>query len=83
MSGPCTAEPDEDALGKSAAYPLDARWSSMPNRVGSWSALDKVPGVLGQFVRHGDMVNLLPKAVQPPEIKYRYRNLGYTLDEYL
>jgi CubicO group peptidase (beta-lactamase class C family) len=83
LCGPCAAEPDEDVLGKSSGYPLGPRWSAMPNRVGSWSALDRVPGVLGRYVQHGDTVSPLPKAVQPPEIKYRYRNQGYTLDEYL
>jgi hypothetical protein len=38
---------------------------------------------LTQSVSRGDKVNALPKATQPPEIKYRYRNLGYTLDDYL
>ena len=77
------AEPDEALLGKQAGYPIGSRWSAMENRVGAWSALDKVPGVLGQFVQRGDTVNPLPKAVNPPDIKYRYRNLGYSIDEYL
>ncbi len=83
LCGPVAAEPDADMLGKSAGYPLGERWSAMENRVGAWSALDKVPGVLTQSVSRGDTVSALPKATQPPEIKYRYRNLGYTLDEYL
>ncbi len=77
------AEPDEALLGKQAGYPIGSRWSAMENRVGAWSALDKVPGVLGQFVQRGDTVNPLPKAVNPTDIKYRYRNLGYSIDEYL
>jgi CubicO group peptidase (beta-lactamase class C family) len=80
---PCAAEPDEEALGKSAGYPLGLRWSVMSNRVGSWSALDQVPGVAGQFVRRGDSVTPLPHATPAPEIKFRYRNWGYTLDDYL
>ena len=83
LCGPVASEPDEDQLGKSAGYPPGARWSAMENRVGSWSALDKVDGVLTQSVSRGDNVNPLPKATHPPEIRYRYRNLGYTLDEYL
>ena len=55
----------------------------MPNRVGSWSALDRVPGIAGQFVKRGEAVSPLPKAIQPPEVKYRYRNGAYTLDDYL
>jgi CubicO group peptidase (beta-lactamase class C family) len=81
--GTVAAEPDEDQLGKSAGYPLGARWSTMENRVGAWSALDRVPGVLTQSVSRGETVNALPRAMQPKEINYRYRNLGYTLDEYL
>lgn len=83
LSLPAGAEPDEAQLGKFAGYPLGARWSVMENRVGSWSALDKVPGVLGQFVQRGETVSPLPKAVAAPDIKYRYRNIGYSLDEYL
>ena len=80
---PAGAEPDEAQLGKFIGYPLGARWSTMEKRVGSWSALDRVPGVLGQIVRHGDTVSPLPKALAAPEIKYRYRNIAYSLDEYL
>lgn len=80
---PCAAEPDEEALGKSAGYPLGLRWSVMSNRVGSWSALDKVPGMTGQFVRRGDSFTPLPQATPAPQIKFRYRNWGYTLDDYL
>ena len=83
LCGTCAAEPDEEALGKSAGYPLGVRWSAMPNRVGSWSALDRVPGIAGQFVKRGEAVSPLPKAIQPPEVKYHYRNGAYTLDDYL
>jgi len=77
------AEPDEALLGKQAGYPIGPRWSAMENRVGAWSALDKVPGLLGQFVQRGDTLSPLSKAANPPDIKYRYRNLGYSIDEYL
>jgi CubicO group peptidase (beta-lactamase class C family) len=83
LCGTAAAEPDEDQLGKSAGYPIGPRWSAMENRVGAWSALDKVPGVLTQSVSRSNAVSALPEATQPPDIKYRYRNLGYTLDEYL
>ena len=56
------AEPDEALLGKQAGYPIGPRWSAMENRVGAWSALDKVPGLLGQFVQRGDTVSPLSKA---------------------
>lgn len=83
---PVWAEPDEDALGKPLGYPVGtnlANWYEMPYRVGSWSALDKVPGVITGAVPRAAMPAALPRASQPPVIKYRYRNLGYTLDDYL
>ena len=83
VTGPAWAEPDEEALGKSQGYPRGAQFSAMINRVGNWSALDQVPGVLTETVPRGEVVQALPKAAQPPEITYRYRNWGYTLDEYL
>ena len=80
---PVAAEPDEEALGKAKGYPLGPRWTAMENRVGSWSALDRVPGVLTQSVAKGPVVWPLPQAAQPAPIQYRFRNIGYTLDEYL
>jgi CubicO group peptidase (beta-lactamase class C family) len=79
------AEPDEDRLGKSQNYPLGtaATWYNNPYRVGAWSAMDKVPGVLTRGVARGQQVSALPRAAQPPAINYRYRNIGYTLAEYL
>ncbi|MEY4712266.1 MAG: 6-aminohexanoate-dimer hydrolase [Pseudomonadota bacterium] len=80
------AEPDEEALGKSLGYPVGRTGSesrSMPYRVGSWSALDKVPGVLTNPVRKPDTALPLPRAAQPAGIRYRHRNMGYTLDDYL
>ena len=61
----CAAEPDEEVLGKSAGYPLGVRWSSMPNRVGSWSALDKVPGVRGNLCRTVKPTFHCPKPIRP------------------
>jgi len=80
------AEPDEEALGKSLGYPVGRSGPesrTMPYRVGSWSALDKVPGVLPREVRKPEAASPLPRAANPPEIRYRHRNVGYTLDEYL
>jgi len=79
------AEPDEDRLGKAQNYPLGtvATWYNNPYRVGAWSALDKVPGVQTRLVARGPDVRILPRAAQPPAIGYRYRNISYTLAEYL
>ena len=83
---PAWSEPDEQVLGKAQGYPpapYAQQISQMAYRVGSWSALDRVPGVLTQPVPRGEQVTPLPTAAQPPAIHYRYRNLRYSLDEYL
>ena len=83
---PVQAEPDEQALGKSQGYPIGSslsNWANMGYRVGSWSALDKVPGVLTTPVKPAATPLALPKAANAPAIRYRHRNFGYSLDEYL
>jgi len=82
---PAWAEPDEALLGKSENYPTGSRstWRSNPNRVGAWSALHTVPGIQTRLVSRATDPKVLPKVGQPPAIAYRYRNIGYTLAEYL
>ena len=83
---PLHAEPDEEHLGKSRGYPLGtaSTWYGNPNRVGSWSALDKVQGVQTRLVaRDPAFVTPLPRAAQALAISYRYRNTSHTLAEYL
>lgn len=72
-------------LGKSQNYPTGnaSTWYGNPNRVGAWSALHMVPGVRTRLVSRATETKPLPKATQPPAIAYRYRNIGYTLDDYL
>lgn len=71
---PVHAEPDEEALGKSQGYPVGPNSARTPAfRVGSWSAFDKVPGVLSQSVRKPDAASPLPRMAQAPEIRYRHR----------
>jgi CubicO group peptidase (beta-lactamase class C family) len=79
------AEPDEEALGKSAGYPVSpgGNPSQMQYRVGSWSALDKVPGARIHTVEKGERSSPLPKAAASADIRYRHRSIGYSLDEYL
>lgn len=78
------AEPDEDALGKLQGYPTGGppTWYAAPNRVGAWSAMDQV-GVPVRAVKRGTDVLPLPDATAPPVIRYRWRNVDYTLDDYL
>lgn len=86
LTGLVRAEPDEQALGKAQGYPIGTNagnWANMPYRVGSWSALDKVPGILTTPVSRAETPGALPKAANPPAISYRHRNVSYTLDEYL
>src|SRR4051812_20555714 len=80
------AEPDEALLGKDLAYPVGgaANWYSNPQRVGSWSAMDRVGGLAMRVVSRGSGdVTPLPAAKERPSIRYRFRNIGYTVDEYL
>jgi len=79
------AEPDEEVLGKAQGYPLGSTstWYSNPYRVGSWSALDRVPGIQTRTVPRGAESTPLPRAPQPPVIRYSYQNHNYTLADYL
>lgn len=83
---PARAEPDEVVLGKPQNYPVGtntANWYRNPYRVGSWSALDRVPGVQTRTVARPAQSRALPRMPEAPAIRYSYRNLGYSLDEYL
>jgi CubicO group peptidase (beta-lactamase class C family) len=85
---PGDGPPDAEALGRSLGYPVGTNlgnWYSDPrHRVGSWSALDRVPGMRVDRVAAAATASPLPRAAGPtPAISYRYRNLSYTLDDYL
>lgn len=79
------AEPDELNLGKAQGYPIGdgTQGRNEAYRVGAWSAWDRVPGILTQTVARSSQAHVLPKASQPVDIRYRYRNATYTLEEYL
>lgn len=85
LAGLAHAEPDAAALGEASNYPVgDARtWYSEPYRVGSWSALDRVPGLQVRRVPAPAQAAPLPRTNAAPEIRYRFRNAGYTLADYL
>ncbi|KAH1300076.1 hypothetical protein KXX47_000816, partial [Aspergillus fumigatus] len=85
LAAPARAEPDEERLGKAQDYPLGtaATWYYNPYRVGAWSALDKVPGVRTRPVARAPQASALPRAVQAPAIGYRYRNIRYSVADYL
>jgi len=85
-AGLCHGEPDEDSLGKARNYPLapsPSQWTQPQYRVGSWSAVDQVPGALIQPVARGSQVLPLPKASAAAPVRYRYGLFEYSLDEYL
>jgi CubicO group peptidase (beta-lactamase class C family) len=79
------AEPDEAVLNKANGYPVGslATWYSDPYRVGSWSAMDKVPGIKVRGVERPAEASPLPRAANPTAISYRYKNTNYTLADYL
>ncbi|MDP3605799.1 MAG: serine hydrolase, partial [Polaromonas sp.] len=85
LSAPAYAEADEERLGKAQNYPLGTAvtWYNNPNRVGAWSALDQVPGVRTRTVARAPQASALPVAAQPPAISYRYRNIRYSVADYL
>jgi CubicO group peptidase (beta-lactamase class C family) len=85
LGGGTRAEPDADVLGQGTGYPLgNAATFFQPGfRVGSWSALDRVPGVLVRRVPAPAQAQPLPRSTEAVEIRYRFRNLSYTLQDYL
>lgn len=84
LTAAAVAEPDAAALGQAQSYPIGTRtgWYAKPYRVGSWSAMDKT-GVDVRPVAHADAPQPLPQVAAAPVLRYRYRNVGYTLDDYL
>ncbi len=78
------AEPDELRLG-APSYPIGTARSAMsqPYRVGSWSAMEQVPGFVHRKVTRGDSSVPLLRAEREPDIRYRYDGVDYTLDDYL
>jgi CubicO group peptidase (beta-lactamase class C family) len=86
LAGPALhAEPDEAALNKANGYPIGSlsSWYTEPYRVGSWSALDKVPGLQTRTVARPAEASPLPRAAAPAPLAYRYKNTGYALADYL
>jgi CubicO group peptidase (beta-lactamase class C family) len=84
-AGASRAEPDEATLNKANGYPIGnaGTWYTEAYRVGSWSALDKVPGVQTRVVARGEQASPLPRAANPAPLAYRYKGAGYTLADYL
>lgn len=88
LAGPpaARAEPDAQRLGADRGYPIASSPSEVfapAMRVGSWSALDRVPGMPLRAVAKGPDVQPLPVAGPTPPIRYRFRGETLTLDDYL
>ncbi len=80
------AEPDADLLGRAAGYPVapsPGRISAPNFQVGSWSALDKVPGVRAAWVPKPPQARPLARATQTPPIRYRLAGRSLSVDDYL
>lgn len=79
------AEPDVELLGKEQGYPLGSasNFHRNPYRVGSWSALDRVPGVLSRKVKRSTTEKPLLNASSKPEIRYRFREETFNVVQYL
>ncbi len=78
--------PDADLLGRAAGYPVAPspfRISAPAYLVGSWSALDKVPGIRSTWVDRPAQAQPLPRASAPPPIRYRTDGFQLTLEDYL
>jgi len=79
-------EPDADLLGRAAGYPVapnPARIATPAYQVGSWSALDKVPGIRSASVARPAQAQALPRASASAPIRYRVDGQQLTLDDYL
>lgn len=80
------AEPDESVLGKARGYPVgtsNVNWYGNAHRVGSWSAMDKVPGLPARPVAKGAVATPLPPAASPVAIQWKLQGATYSLDDYL
>ena len=78
------AAPDEDLLGKSAGYPLGTRENWFYDervRVGSFSHLDEL--LPHNTLKKAATPRPLPKAADVPDIRYRFEDKDYSLDNFL
>ncbi len=86
FTGNARAEPDEALLGQAANYPVGNSTINAyqnPYRVGSWSAMDRVPGVRVRQVAKAAQSQPLPPMQDPPTFRYSFEGRSYTLADYL
>jgi len=79
------AEPDELALGRPLGYPVGSvrDWYAVSNRVGSWSAMDRVTGLRTRGVPAGAKPLALAAATDAEPLRYRYDGALRSIDDYL
>jgi CubicO group peptidase (beta-lactamase class C family) len=79
------AEPDELKLGRLAGYPVGTAWNwyGVTNRVGSWSAMDRVAGLRTRAVAAGGAPMPLAFAPDAAPIRYRFDAATRAIDDYL
>jgi len=84
-AGVARAEPDEFELGRLFGYPVGSArdWYAMPNRVGSWSAMDRVGGLRTRAVPAGAAAWPLAAGDRTDSIRYRYDGAARGVDDYL
>jgi CubicO group peptidase (beta-lactamase class C family) len=78
------AAPDEDALGKSAGYPLGTQRTWFYNesvRVGSFSHLDRI--LPHNVIPKADQPSPLPLAAKAPSFSYSFEGKQRSIDDFL
>jgi hypothetical protein len=85
LTAPATAAPDEDILGKADGYPVGTseNWFYDEHvRVGSFSHIDKV--IPYYYTLHKSASPLrLAKVATAPDLRYRFEQQDYTIDNFL
>ena len=83
-AGPCTAAPDEAALGRDAGYPAGRNLAQAYGerfRVGSFSGMDGIAPACTLAPAAQPLP--LPRAASEPDFHYRFRGQEFTLADYL
>jgi CubicO group peptidase (beta-lactamase class C family) len=84
LGSPVRAAPDEELLGKAAGYPVGSPADWFYNervRVGSFSHLDDI--LPHYTLKKPAAPRALPKVSAAPDIKYRFEQQGFSLDDFL
>lgn len=83
-AGPCSAAPDEEALGRGAGYPAGRNLAQAYGeryRVGSFSGMDGIAPACRLAPAAQPLA--LPRLASEPAFRYRFRGQELALDDYL